>query len=298
MAGRSHPSAGKTTLLNGISGWQKLPSGEITLSGVQFGKQLRCRLGFVLQNDVFFSNLTLWETLYFTAMIRLPESVSKEDKLERLEDIIDALDIRKCRNTLNIDCIAISKIAGTSQTLMGVVVCFIIVIGDNFVRGLLGGEKKRASIASELLTDPDILLLDGTTKRVCIPLQQDSDCNNSSAFQPDLSLVRRSSTSITWAVAVLKLEKTRLDELVQMNKTAQLIQPCKGNVNAAFIDENGRNADVKVKAGDLCVSPTKREFAKIKQVFISTQYLTRFYTIIGNDGAIWIYEGPFFRLDT
>ncbi|WAR01364.1 AB14G-like protein, partial [Mya arenaria] len=56
--------AGKTTLLNVISGRQKLTSGEITLSGVQFGKQLRRRLGFVLQSDVLFSNLTLWETLY------------------------------------------------------------------------------------------------------------------------------------------------------------------------------------------------------------------------------------------
>lgn len=56
--------AGKTTLLNAIAGRQLLTSGEITLSGKPFDKQLRRRLGFVLQQDVFFSRLTLWETLY------------------------------------------------------------------------------------------------------------------------------------------------------------------------------------------------------------------------------------------
>ncbi|XP_052799745.1 uncharacterized protein LOC128231237 isoform X4 [Mya arenaria] len=230
--------AGKTTLLNVISGRQKLTSGEITLSGVQFGKQLRRRLGFVLQSDVLFSNLTLWETLYFTAMIRLPESVSKEDKLQRLEEIIDALDIQKCRNT---------------------------VIGDNFVRGLSGGEKKRASIASELLTDPDILLLDeptsGLDSTIALSLINQlkgvASCYNKTvayfgeAHEKPLEFMEK-------LVAVLKLEKTKLDELVQMNKTEQLIQPCKGKDNAAFIDENERNADVKVKAGDLYVLPTKQ----------------------------------------
>ncbi|XP_052799742.1 uncharacterized protein LOC128231237 isoform X2 [Mya arenaria] len=256
--------AGKTTLLNVISGRQKLTSGEITLSGVQFGKQLRRRLGFVLQSDVLFSNLTLWETLYFTAMIRLPESVSKEDKLQRLEEIIDALDIQKCRNT---------------------------VIGDNFVRGLSGGEKKRASIASELLTDPDILLLDeptsGLDSTIALSLINQlkgvASCYNKTVIvtihQPSSqiyhlfdALLLLSHGQVAYfgeahekplefmekLVAVLKLEKTKLDELVQMNKTEQLIQPCKGKDNAAFIDENERNADVKVKAGDLYVLPTKQ----------------------------------------
>ncbi|XP_045171648.2 uncharacterized protein LOC123533818 isoform X2 [Mercenaria mercenaria] len=128
--------AGKTTLLNAIAGRQPLSSGEITLSEKNFDKQLRRRLGFVLQQDVFFSRLTLWETLYFTAMIRLPEHISLAEKMDRVDEIINMLDIRKCVNT---------------------------IIGDMFERGLSGGEKKRVSIACELLTDPDILLIDEPT---------------------------------------------------------------------------------------------------------------------------------------
>ncbi|XP_045216614.2 uncharacterized protein LOC123566510 isoform X2 [Mercenaria mercenaria] len=128
--------SGKTTLLNIISGRQKPSCGAITVNGQTFDKRLRRRLAVVQQQDVFFSQLTLMETLQFTANIRMPESVSASQKTEAINKLVQSLRLNKCLNT---------------------------VIGDIFVKGLSGGEKKRASIACELLTNPDILLLDEPT---------------------------------------------------------------------------------------------------------------------------------------
>ena len=62
LKGRS--GVGKFTLLNAIAGRIQVTSGEITLDGNNFNKQLRRRLGYVLQEDVFMCRLTLYETLY------------------------------------------------------------------------------------------------------------------------------------------------------------------------------------------------------------------------------------------
>ena len=61
--------SGKTTLLNAISGRIPLTSGSVTVNQKQFNKQHRRRIGFVLQSDVFLSNLTLWETLYVSNIL-------------------------------------------------------------------------------------------------------------------------------------------------------------------------------------------------------------------------------------
>ena len=58
-----HSGSGKTTLLNAVSGRQHFESGTVTLNGAKFDKRLRRRLAFVQQEDVFFSQLTLKETL-------------------------------------------------------------------------------------------------------------------------------------------------------------------------------------------------------------------------------------------
>ncbi|XP_046546159.1 ABC transporter G family member 21-like [Haliotis rubra] len=128
--------SGKTSLLNALAGRNGLHSGDVTLNKRPLDKQLKRKVCYVLQEDIFFAGLTLRETLMFTTMMRLPDYMNHEDKMDRMEDIIDALDLRGCLDT---------------------------IIGDALVRGLSGGEKKRANIACELITDPAIILLDEPT---------------------------------------------------------------------------------------------------------------------------------------
>lgn len=125
--------AGKSTLLNTLAGRTPLSSGTISVNGHNITKDLRRKICYVLQQDIFFSSLTLKETLQFTARIRLPEKMSNEQITSKVNEIIQDLDLSRCVDT---------------------------IMGDVWVRGLSGGEKKRASIACELITDPVTILLD------------------------------------------------------------------------------------------------------------------------------------------
>lgn len=128
--------AGKTTLLNALAGHTPLASGKITLNSKKMSKKMKRQISYVQQADIFFPNLTLRETLRYSALIRLPSELSFREKLRKVEEILVTLRLQDCADTC---------------------------IGNALVRGLSGGEKKRANIGCELLTSPSLLLLDEPT---------------------------------------------------------------------------------------------------------------------------------------
>ncbi|GAB2290006.1 ABC transporter G member 22, partial [Dionaea muscipula] len=127
---------GKTTLLNLLSGRAKPNSGTITYNGYPYSKSLKRRIGFVLQDDLVLPHLTVKETLTYAALLRLPNSLTREQKKERAMDVICELGLESCQNT---------------------------IIGGPYIRGISGGERRRVCIGNEILLNPSLLLLDEPT---------------------------------------------------------------------------------------------------------------------------------------
>ncbi|XP_076358028.1 uncharacterized protein LOC143250836 isoform X1 [Tachypleus tridentatus] len=131
--------SGKTTLLSALSGTLKINSGLVTVNGEPLRDEMRRNICYVLKEDVFFTNLTVRQVLKFSALLHLPDAMTCHEKMAQVEHIIDVLELRQCLNTR---------------------------IGDEMKRGLSGCEKKRTSIACELLRNPSTMLLDEPTSGV------------------------------------------------------------------------------------------------------------------------------------
>ncbi|KAJ2080619.1 hypothetical protein H4R24_002940 [Coemansia sp. RSA 988] len=132
--------AGKTTLLNALSGrivGGKL-AGSILYRGAKRHPGTFKRINaYVQQDDLMHPLLTVEETLSYASRLRLPNSrYSEAEKAERVDSVIRNLRLEAARNTR---------------------------IGDAATRGVSGGERKRVSIGTELLTDPRLLFLDEPT---------------------------------------------------------------------------------------------------------------------------------------
>lgn len=135
----SFTGAGKSTLLNCLAGriGPGNLGGKILLNGKEREAGTWTKLcAYVEQDDVMFTNISVYDTLSYSALLRLPASLQRSEKLKRVNDIIMQLGLDNCRNTW---------------------------IGDSMNRGISGGERKRVSIGIEMVTNPQVFFLDEPT---------------------------------------------------------------------------------------------------------------------------------------
>lgn len=132
--------SGKTSLLDVLAKRKDprgLKEGVVLVDDVPVGDEFRLMSGYVVQDDVVMGTLTVRENLAFSANLRLSmKEYSVEEKKRKVEEVIEQLGLQACANTL---------------------------VGNEFVRGVSGGERKRVNIGMEMILDPPVLFLDEPT---------------------------------------------------------------------------------------------------------------------------------------
>nr|CAD7404676.1 unnamed protein product [Timema cristinae] len=133
--------AGKTTLLNTLmfkSSPSLIVSGYTALNGFPVSSGTLSSLSaYVQQDDLFIGTLTVKEHLVFQALVRMDRHIPYRKRMQRVEQVIAELALSSCQNTT-----------------IGI---------PGRIKGLSGGEMKRLSFASEVLTDPPLMFCDEPT---------------------------------------------------------------------------------------------------------------------------------------
>ncbi|MFI2199183.1 FHA domain-containing protein [Streptomyces sp. NPDC020192] len=126
--------SGKSTLLKALTGYRPANQGEVLYDNRNLYKQfaeLRQRIGLVPQDDILHKELTVKKALKYAAKLRFPADTTAAERDARIEEVLRELklDVHK----------------------------------DKKVTSLSGGQRKRVSVALELLTKPSLIFLDEPT---------------------------------------------------------------------------------------------------------------------------------------
>uniref|UniRef100_H2Z7L5 ABC transporter domain-containing protein n=1 Tax=Ciona savignyi TaxID=51511 RepID=H2Z7L5_CIOSA len=132
--------SGKTSLLDVLAQRKDptgLKDGIVLLNGERPPIDFRLMSGYVVQDDVVMGTLTVRENLAFSANLRLStKKHNAEARKLKVNDVIEQLGLQACADT---------------------------PVGNEFVRGVSGGERKRVNIGMEMILDPPVLFLDEPT---------------------------------------------------------------------------------------------------------------------------------------
>jgi ABC-type multidrug transport system ATPase subunit len=122
--------AGKTTFMNAVIGYEKADA-DIYLNGTNVYKQynkMKYRIGFVTQMNLVRTHDTVFRTISDAAKLRMPLQVKAEKRKKRVEEVMDLLGLTP--------------------------------VASGLVSKMSGGQLRRISIAIELVSDPELFVLD------------------------------------------------------------------------------------------------------------------------------------------
>ncbi|MFL5698439.1 MAG: ATP-binding cassette domain-containing protein [Ktedonobacteraceae bacterium] len=126
--------AGKSTLMDALNGFRQADLGTVLYNGEDYYKSLasfRTLIGYVPQDDIVHRELTVDRALYYAAKIRLPKDFTEQQIMQRINEVLQEVKMTEHR--------------------------------EKIINKLSGGQRKRVSIALELLTKPTIFFLDEPT---------------------------------------------------------------------------------------------------------------------------------------
>jgi ABC-type multidrug transport system ATPase subunit len=129
---------GKSTLLNVLNGNLPLKTGTITINGVDIHKEfdrIEGQIGYIPQDDLVMEELTVYQNLYFNALLCL-DQLSEEEIQSRIDRVLENLSLSEVRD---------------------------MVVGNPLKKLLSGGQRKRLNIGLELIREPSILFVDEPT---------------------------------------------------------------------------------------------------------------------------------------
>lgn len=122
--------AGKTTFINAVTGYEKADA-SILLNGTDVYKdfdKVIYEIGMVPQQELIRGTDTVFRTLMNAAALRMPSNVSKKDRIDRVNEVMEIFGLTPVKN--------------------------------NMISKQSGGQKKRISIATEYISDPALFILD------------------------------------------------------------------------------------------------------------------------------------------
>lgn len=126
--------AGKSMLMDALNGLRPAQKGLVLYNGQDYYSHLAAfstQLGYVPQDDIIHRDLTVERALYYTAKMRLPEDFTEAQIKQRIDEVLEDVEMKHRRDLL--------------------------------VNKLSGGQRKRVSIALELLANPSVFFLDEPT---------------------------------------------------------------------------------------------------------------------------------------